>query len=591
LTPWFEFESGDDTAVGYYISLGAHEIELDEISEGNDGYIRQPNIDTFSVLPDYTYVAPYEGIHTFDLRFELSFYDLGYLTTSSGGVFYIRLYLQINDETPIALATTDYTAGTRDSTVYFTNSSYSLNKGDRVRIYGEYDALEVNMDSDERIVMWGSHENIFPSIDPNANEPIPSGEAIPSYIRITANTVHPQNQAEGYLIHDLIHGVLARLGLGTNPLYSEFLGSTLTNARQYDSDGCGWPYVIIKGLQLRGYTLDEKPFFISFRDIWNGINPILNLGLSYEISEDSPDYQYIRIEQKAHFLSDTTSINFSNVREISSSYDQNMIFKTIKVGYKKWQAEDISGIDDPQTKRTYATRFEKVGRELNLESEFIAASYAIETTRRTTREKSADYKYDNDNFIIALNQDDVSPDVYAPELDENFDSVTNLNNSDTRYNLILTPLRNFLRWANFIGGCLQSYTTSSYKFVSGEGNYDMVSDYSCAVGDICQSILCDSLSESQDISLSSYNGTFGYLHLPLIYNITIPMEWDEYETIRNNRKLAIGISQTDTGHIPFKIQSLEYDIIKGQANIKAWPKTFLSITVPDQDITTICNNP
>lgn len=402
---------------------------------------------------------------------------------------------------------------------------------------------------------------------------------------------YPSTTAQGYLIHDLIHGVLARLGLGDNPFYSDFLGSTFTNSRQYDADGCGSYFVVMKGLQIRQYTLSEKPFFISFKQIWDGINPILNLGLGYEVSEDSPDYQYIRIEQRDHFYDDTTSINFSDVREISSTYDQELIFKTIKSGYKKWQSENKSGIDDPQTKQTRATRFEKTGKDLTLESDFIATGLVFEQTRRTKEnKKNDDYKYDNDNFILAINKTDVSPD-FTPELDENFDSVTNLINPEARYNLILTPLRNFLRWANVIGGCLQSYATSSYKFVSGEGNYDMTSDYSCASGDICQAILCDSLTESDDISLATYNATFGYLHLALLYDITIPMEWEEYQTIRNNRQKAIGISQTSTGHIAFKIKRLEYDIVLGQANIKAWPKTFLSITVPEQDFTMYCEPP
>jgi hypothetical protein len=409
-----------------------------------------------------------------------------------------------------------------------------------------------------------------------------------THLIITADTTYADTTAEGYLIHDLIFGVLQRIGLGSNPFYSEFLGSTLTNSKVYDEDGCGWMYVILKGLQIRQYTLTEKPFFISFKQIWDGINPILNLGLGYEMIDESPDYQAIRIEQKEHFLEDDISVYFSNVREISSSYDQNMIFKKVKLGYKKWQSEDISGIDDPQTKHTYATRFEKVGKEISLESDFIAASLAIETTRRTTKEKSADYKYDNDNFIIALNEDDVSPDVYSPELDENFDSVTGILNSDTRYNLILTPMRNLLRWANFLSGCLQPYTNSSYKFVSGEGNYDMVSDYSCSLGNSCQAIICDSLGESQNIPLSY---PFGYYFLPMIYDISVPMEWEEYQEIRDNRKKAIGISQSNSGHIPFKIKLLEYDLVKGEALIKAWPKTFFRINVIDSTPEMECNLP
>jgi hypothetical protein len=479
----------------------------------------------------------------------------------------VKVCYMLNNETPVELTQVDSGSDTINSLSTFTTTiSGNFIAGDTLRLFLRND------DSVTRQAIV---------VKPFIKE---------SYLRITHNTVYPDTQAQGYLIHDLIHGVLARIGLGPDPFRSDFLGSTFTNSRQYDEDGCGWMYVLIKGLQLREYSLDEKPFFISFKQIWDGINPILNLGLGYEFSDDSPDHQYIIIGQKADFYEDDISIDFSNVREISSTYDQNMIFKTIKTGYKKWQSEDISGIDDPQTKQTRATRFEKTGKDLTLESDFIAASLAIETTRRKTREKSADYKFDNDNFIIALNQDDVSPDVYQPELDENFDSITGLLNPEGRYNMVLTPLRNFLRWANYIGGCLQSYQTSVYKFVSGEGNYDMVSDYSCSSGQFCQAMSCDPRAENEDISVNDDDFVDGYLHLALLYNITIPMEWEEYKTIRENPKKAIGISQTSTGHIPFKIKRLEYDLVLGQATISAWPKTFLSLTVPEQDFAMSCSN-
>lgn len=407
----------------------------------------------------------------------------------------------------------------------------------------------------------------------------PAASVVSNFCNVTADTTYPETEADGYLIHDLIYGVLARIGLGADPFYSEFLGSTLTQTRSYAEDGCGWMYAIVKGLQLRQYTLAEKPFFISFKDIWEGINPILNLGLGYE---DINGSQVIRIEQKSHFVPSgaTPSILFDNVREISASYDKDFIFKTIRMGYRQGKPEDISGLDDPY-KQARATRIQKSGTDINLESGFIASGLSIEITRRNKKEKSKDYKFDDNNFIIALNTDDVSPDVYAPELDENFTSVSGILNSSSRYNLILTPLRNFLRWASYFGGCLQSYLSSSYKFVSGEGNYDLITDHACA--DSCQAIICDSISESDDISLATYNATFGHYFLPLLFNIQIDMAKEDYDQI--DRKLPIGISQSTTGHVNFVIKSLKFDLIKGDAVIQAWPESTFNITVPEQVMT------
>ena len=399
-----------------------------------------------------------------------------------------------------------------------------------------------------------------------------------SFIKIIGQTVYPTTNAFSFLVHDLAGQITDRVISQNDTFYSEHLGSDKTLYRQYDADGCGWKYATVKGLQLRRYSLLEKPFFLSFNQFWEGINPILCLGLGYE---DVNGSQVIRIEQMDHFYdSSATSIDISNVRQITRIYDQDVIFKTIKVGHNKWQSENSSGIDDVQTTHTYATRFVKTGTDLNLESDFIAASLAIETTRRTEREKSADYKYDNDTFIIAINpipitvSPETSPDVndYEPELDENFSSIGNLLNSETRYNSRITPARNLMRWIRYISGGLQSYLSSKFKFVSGEGNYDMTSDM-VNTSDGCSEIKTD-VSEKEDLPV--YNDP---LHLAMLYEIVVPMEWEEYLLIRENRKKAIGISQTTTGHVKFFIESLEYELVQSKATIKAWPVEFFEIAV------------
>lgn len=393
-------------------------------------------------------------------------------------------------------------------------------------------------------------------------------------------TRYQSTQAQGFYIHDAFAGVIHRI-TGSDSFYSEILGRIDTNMRQYDANGCYSKNIVIRGLQLRGYTLDEKPLSVSFMQLWKGANPIFNLGLGYETILGA---ERIVIKSKSPFYDTTsTSVNFSNVRQIVRDYDADKIYNKIEVGYNRWQSEDISGNDDPQTKRTYATRVILTKNTLNINSDFIAASIAIETTRRQKREKSKDYKYDNETFIIAINDNDVSPDRYQPELNENFDSITGLINSETRYNSILTPVRSLLRWANVWNGCLQPYQSSFLKFVSGEGNFDMSSDYSCSSGAQCLGVICDNISEKQDIPLgapNNYGSLFGYLHLPMLYTVEIiNFSWSDYLAIRNNRGLAIGISQTDTDHKRFFIKELTYEICKGKCRIVAWPYDYLNMSV------------
>jgi hypothetical protein len=409
--------------------------------------------------------------------------------------------------------------------------------------------------------------------------PFPCGLEIEPHLTIIADTFFPPSEGEAFLIHDVGAAISDRIIGQDDTFYSELMGSQLTRARQYEEEGCAWAYGLLKGLQARQYTLSEKPFFMSFNQWWRGANPVLNLSLMYDTIDGQP---VIRVEEKAAQYIDDISVYFSNVspENITRKYDNDRIFNKIEVGYTQWQAEDISGIDDPQTKKIYSNRFKKVGKTVQLLSEFIGASLAIETTRRKKREKSSDWKYDNETFIIALNpievveSPDESPDLVhlSPELDEDFSSITNLVNSETRYNLRITTARNFLRWQNYLQGSLQSYLGSVFKFSYGEGNYDMTSVMDAGCPD--EEYGNQSLDEKGNIEV-----TADFLHLPILYEIDIPMEWSDYITIRDNRRKAIGVSLGIDGHVPMFIKTLDFRPVKGTATILAWAKEYLDLAV------------
>lgn len=538
---------------------GAVDFAKETLNEIDNKY-SIPRIEA-STKPGALYAVKYAGDYLIDLNVLTSTsFILGSSIDSE-----VDLFIQINNDTPIQATRTDI-PGVDARTRFEYTDTLALNAGDTIRIYFFKDGSTV-------ATQWGVYG--------------------PSYLHITADTVFPETQVQGFFIHDLFFYTCKRLGLD---FYSEYLGNQNTNGRQYDETGCGSRFFVTKGLFIRGYTLSENPddpteryslqekgFPISLKNIWDGLNPILNLGLGYEMLETSPDTQVIRVEEKAHFYDDsTTSINFGSVYDISRNYDADKIFKSVKTGYKKWESEEASGIDDPHTKHERTIPFSHVGKDITLESEFIAASYAWEVTRRVSIEKSKDYKLDNDNFILTLNIGDISPEespeLYTPELDENFNSVSNLLHSDTRYNLILTPLRNLLRWGNYLFGCVQSYLdTFKIRFVSGEGNYDMISDYNCGSGQECLAVICDSISESSDIDLSVYGEGIGYLHLPIEYPMRIPMSLSEYKIIAENRKLPIGISKTEEDFVNFLIKEITFNKYEGVADILAWSKVFFNV--------------
>jgi hypothetical protein len=308
------------------------------------------------------------------------------------------------------------------------------------------------------------------------------------------------------------------------------------------------------------FTLAQNWDYVAFA--WNKQGP----GGGYEcyIQIDLIEVvQYrIRIEQRDHFYDKSSnSVNLSFVDNIERSYATDKIYKKVDIGYQKWESENISGVDDPQTKHTYSAGFRKVGEELELYSKFIAASYAIESTRRQVIEKSKDYKLDNDTFIIAISPN-ASPIV--PESDEYFTSVTNLNNSDTRYNLRITPYWNFTNWVQWFSGSFTTLTSANWTFQEGEGNFDV--GYSTSGGCLVN-FPSDNHAENSDVSVSNLDIVGSTFKLKVI-DFEHPLSWSDYKTIRENRNKSIGVSESNTDHESYFILSLEYQITKGKAKFK-----------------------
>ena len=485
----------------------------------------------------------------------------------------VGVYLQKNSDTPIFMTGSGDTApGPANPVFVGVDTPFGfqwelhilpgiktifMQPTDTLKVYLKWEVFfNINVGADTGIIRYETRELII-----NRYQPI---------IIYRLASEYRNTPAQVMLIHDVGRSVLDRIIDQNNSLSSEVLGNMLTSPI-YPASGCHSNYVAVRGLQVRQYTLAAKPFSISFKQFWDGINPIFNLAFGYDTVGGQ---QVVVIKPRADAYNETRSVNFDFVQDIIRRYDNDVIYNKITNGYKKWQSENISGIDDAQTRHTRAPRFKKIGAPIQVESDFIAASLAIETTRRTTTKKTADYKYDDETFIIAVKDLDTTPGRIQPETNGAFTSITGLQNPQTRYNSRITPARNFLRWLNVFNGCLQSYVGSVYKFLSGEGNYDMVSDLAPASPECGE--YYESLAEKQDIPV-----TTDYLHLSELYEIKIPMSWEQYELIRDNRDNAIGVSQTDSGHVPFFIKQLDYEICNSKATIFAWPKRHFEMAITD----------
>lgn len=464
-------------------------------------------------------------------------------------------------QSAVQIGTTDtITSGTTMTDTIGNQLNYDvtidLSAGDEIYFYAELRIWDV-------VAAGVVVTSYFSDYDSNFGAPF-----VPVYTNFTivSQTTYPNTTTDALLIHDVFKSITERITGIPDSFYSEILGRI---DHGYAENGCNSAYALMKGLHVRGFSFADKPFFQSAKDAWEGADPIFNLGLGYEDLDQSPFERVIRIEEKAYFYNEEISVYLDNVDDIKETYDKNFIFKSVNVGYQKWSAESASGIDDPQTKKTYATLFEQIGTASTIFSKFFAAALAIEQARRNRVEQTKDYRLDEDTMIIAIGIVD-SPQDYYPELDERFISVTGINNPHSRYNLRITPAWNFLRWINYFKGCLQDYTDSDFRFTQGEGNYDMVSvldpESDCILTDATP---LEEIDEGGDIPVSISSD---YLHLADQWEFSFKLTWEQYKTIRNNRNKAIGVSQTDADHRTCFINSLEWNPNDSMATFKVWLK-------------------
>lgn len=358
----------------------------------------------------------------------------------------------------------------------------------------------------------------------------PGGGAVYTSFTLTADTGYPDTDSDIFLIKDAAENILRGCIGGSSIIDSDYFAT------------CGWNNAIAKGKHIRGYSFSDKAFSLSFDDWWAGVSPLLNLGLGYKATNK------IEIEQVADFYDPSPSLYISNAPDMIRTYDQKSFIKSVEVGFDKWSAESKGGTDDPQTKRSYASRLSTFGTDLKVTSKFIGAGLAIEQTRRNRVELGKDWRLDEDTLIIALVDSD------TVEVGADYTAVSNLLNSDSRYNIRFSPSRIFYRWRSWLQGGLQSYVGSVFRFVKGEGNYTMTSQTS----DTCEQ--SGTIDEAANITVTS-----DFVFLPETYKLKVPMTWSDYKTIRDHAKQAIAVSPTTSVYLPMFIDNMDYHIVKGMA--------------------------
>ncbi len=364
-------------------------------------------------------------------------------------------------------------------------------------------------------------------------------------LEISQETYIEDTETDAYLIKDAFESVLSKI-IGQDDVVESTMFTT-----------CKRLNAVFRGIHGRGFAFTDKPFTTSFDELWKGFEPVANIGLGYT---EVAGVKKIQIENKSFFYGQTPSVFLSNVSGLTRRYDLEKHYKTIEVGYSKRFIEAAGGVDDPQTLSSWRTKFRTIGNDLKIISTFFLASLGIEQNRRNRVELNKDGKIDEDIIMVSVKSDGGSG--YTPEVGTDFNAVSNLLNSDTRYNIRHTCARIFKRWQSFIQGCLQHTTGEAFYYSGGEGNRTMSSQFEttdCEATDDPEPVLV----EDAHIAVS----TTDYLFIPKVFKCKVPMSKVTYDAILADKENAIAISQDATTYIPMHILDFDYKIFGGYADL------------------------
>lgn len=500
-----------------YILFSNANLVVDEVEDRAEYGSQLSDLKPTDVFK-YQITAKYAGSYTFNASLKYFF------SLSSSRTYDVKWYRAIRSngsltETQIGSTQSGTGATIMDDGARVLSLTTYLNTGDEFYLWGELDLSSA--------VATASY---FPDYDSDLGA---GYSPVYTEFEIESDTVFIETQTNAYKIKDAAESILSKIIGQDNVLISNKL------------DTCAGYNAVAKGIHIRGNSMTTKKPFMSLDEWWAGVNPLYCFGLGY-------DGTNIEIEAREDFYNKIPVLYFSAAANIEKKVHLDKYYKSVEIGFEKWSAESESGVDDPQTKKTYATPFKSIGKDEKVLSKFIGASLAIEQTRRNRVEAGKDWRLDEDWLLIALKSDD------SVETGADFDSITGLLNSDSRYNVRHGVARIFTRWQKWFQGCLQNKVGQDFKFTKGEGNYEMVSTNPS--GD-CEPIL--TLAEDQDIEI-----TDDFIHLGDEFKVTLPMRYASYKIVNSNRKKAVAIP-IDGQWFACHILNLDFKIMGGicEANV------------------------
>lgn len=377
-------------------------------------------------------------------------------------------------------------------------------------------------------------------------------------INISGSRECPPTDAQVYLVNETLSRAVEAITNRCLTVNSEYYGRTDSEPYAQDADGCGSLRMLTNGLKIR--QAEEKEFFASPQELFDGLNAIDNIGFAIEMDGL---LQKLRVEPVEYFYQDTKIMDMPLVPQMETQIVQSLIKTLVKVGYKKWEIQSVKGIDEFNSNKEFSTGIASLNNTLDITSNFIAAGYLIEDLRTRTLASTGreDTSFDNDIFIIAVTRTGYT---YIVE-QGNIESPSDIFSPETAYNWRLRPMYNLIRWAKTIFAAypILADTASRLFFRSGVGNYEATGELPAL--DPCR-LENRILAENDDLRPADADNTTP-IWKPETVTFDYPLSLKEYKLIQATPHGFINLQCGQGEFIKAYISNVEYRPTTGQAQL------------------------
>jgi hypothetical protein len=385
-----------------------------------------------------------------------------------------------------------------------------------------------------------------------------------TYVNFSGVKSCPPTNSELYMIHETLSRVSEAITNGCVRVKSDYYGRVDSEPFSATTDGCGGLRTLTSGLKIR--QAQDAKFFASMKDLVEGLNAIDNIGLAVDDDPDIPGGFIARIEDVEYFYQDQEVLRHDAIPEADEQTEETRHYSKINVGYKKWEVEEVNGLDEFNSNRQYNTAIDTINSTLEITSALVAGTYPIEITRQQSFADSggADQKYDNEIFIISMKRDDY-PYLNISVEQGAVDNPENVFSPQTMYNWRLSPVRNLMRWYKSIAAGFASISDSAWQlfFSSGTGNLQAKSkmtDTLCRIENV-------EIRENDNIFVTKFQNSSDYNPLWRNEEMTYvyPMSLADYNAVKAQPYGYISAQCGGGEFEQFWIKEVKYKPVKGTA--------------------------